>query len=350
MFESKRKILSVGRNFLQGFSVRGRLVEESVSLSWSSERLKAALATMYSALGRTVRLLVGESFTYVVTVAIPSGRTFDSLADERAEVGRLAGERIPEDMREIQWDYREVSWESRGDAHRFVQVIAFTASFGNAVSPLLLESGFRVVAAEPESCAIARLVSDRKEPIILIFRGETVCIAGVMRGVVLSSVTSIASASNESVERVVAFLSEHFSLVPRSIVMAKNLSQKDLSGFDRSRAESDGYTLEEADLLAPVGIALKEDISGDDRSTLSVNVAPVKPRASLYENSRPELQDESERFHLHALDERAFAESEQESPAGFFSAPGRIGRIVLVCAIVSVALLIAIGSFIVLRR
>lgn len=320
----KKDVLFITPTLIKGFSVRGGEMEERISLPWTPERAKTVLGTVRSALGKSVRLLVGESFAYVATLPLPPDQTFSSPAEERAEVKRLAGQRIPEDMDAVSWDYREVALPSESHPGRAVQVVALTASFGNTVSSAILESGFRVSAVEPESSAVARLLADRDEPILLVFRGETVFVSGVIRGTVLSSMTSIARVNLPIIETVARFLEHSFHQTPKTIVFAGEFSDSDLGDFDREAAMRAGFALEFSAVTAIRGIAEKEDISGDDRTTLSVEL--ILPKATLVSESgsAQELPEvETERFRTHALDERSLSGQSSTPASASFGVPRR---------------------------
>ncbi len=307
------KILFITTTAVKGFSVRGGEVKELASLPWTPENIGRVLGTMRSALGRSVRVLVGEPFTYVATLSLPEKEAYASSKEERKTVLRAAGKLIPEDMEHMIWDYRRVPFSS--SEGRCVQVVALVASFARVVASAVKDAGFRVSLTLPESCALASLFADRKEPFLLVSRGDGFFVAGVSGGVVLSSVTSLESVTLESVENTKRFLENHFALSPKNIVFVGSFSEGDLGNFDRDRAERAGFSIEFSKRNAVEALAEEKNAEGDDGLTLSVELMFAEKDISSpdAEKQSEEVGGVRERFHSHALDERTSAERSEEN-------------------------------------
>lgn len=306
MFD-KKEILFITPNAVKGFSVRGGVATELVNLSWTPEGIGMVLGTARAAIGRNVKLLVGEQFAYVATLLLPKGEEYASLQEEREAVRELAGKLIPEDLAISAWDYREISLPSASFG-RPVQIVALVASFARVVVPAIKEAGFSVSVTLPESCAVALLFADRQEPFLLIYKSDLFFVAGVVQGVVVSSVTSLQTVNFETVKTVEGFMRDRFALTPRAIVFAGSYEESDLATFDRAEAERAGFIIEFSDKSAIKALA-EEKVEGDDQSTLSIELSVSEKNAEF-----PEKEDHvkgegtRERFRSHALDERTYAE------------------------------------------
>lgn len=303
MFDSK-EILFISPNVVKGFSVRDGEATERVSLSWTPENIERVLGTVRAAMGRNVRLLVGEPFSYVTTLRLREGETDASSKEERLEVLHKAEKLIPEELNRTAWDYRELSLP---DVSRdtFVQVVALVASFARIVIPAIKTSGFHVHSTLPESCALALLFADRKEPILLIHKSEGFFVAGVFQGVVFSSITSFGAITFEAIDAAGRFLAEQCALPPKTIIFSGPFSQADLTLFERERAERAGFSVEFSENQAIFGLAKKEDVSGEDRLSLSIELdVPKTGEALPSEKDDSEKSGSKERFRPHVLDER----------------------------------------------
>lgn len=307
MFD-KKEILFITPNAVKGFSVRGGVATELVNLSWTPEGIGTVLETARAAIGRNVRLLVGEQFTYVATLFLPKGEEYASLREEREAVRELAGKLIPEDLAVSAWDYREISLPDVS-LGRPVQVVALVASFARVVVPAIKEAGFSVSVTLPESCAVALLFADRKDPFLLVYKSDLFFVAGVVQGVVISSVTSLQTVNFETIKTVESFMKDRFALAPRAIVFAGSCAESDLTISDRAEAERAGFIIEFSDKSAIKALAEEKNAEGDDQSTLSIELS-----VSEKDTESPEKEDyvkregTRERFRSHALDERTYAE------------------------------------------
>lgn len=306
MFDTKG-ILFITPNAVRGFSIQGEKVTELVNLSWTTENIGSVLGTARAAVGRTVRLLVGEQFSYVATLFLPQGETYSSSERERLAVRDLAGKFIPENLAESAWDYQEILLPD-SSLGRPVQVVSLVASFARVVIPALREAGFRIPVSLPESCAVARLFSDREEPILLVYKSGFFFVAGVMKGIVLSSATSLQGLTFETVETVGRFMKDRFNFSPSKIIFVGSCTENDLIDFDRARAEQSGFSIEFSDKNALIGLASKKDISGRDSEILSVELSIAEENSPDDEKESANAESEtSERFGLHKLDERVSA-------------------------------------------
>ena len=338
MFDTKA-ILFVTPSAIQGFSVRGEQATEVVNLPWTTESIGAVLGTARAALGRTVRLLVGEQFSYVATLFLPKDTTYASPEEERRAVCDLAGKFIPENVAESAWDYQSLSLPDVA-LGRPVQVVALVASFARVVVPAVKEAGFRVAATLPESCAVARLFADRDEPILLVYKSSLFFVAGVMRGVVLSSATSLRELTFESIESVAHFMRDRFSLVPSRILFVGSCTENDLIHFDRLKAQQAGFSIEFSEKNALVGLATKKDVSGDDASILSIDLhAAESPEETSSEQSSEGEAKTNERFRSHRLDERT--RTERSAPEA--TNPPRISRRTIILAVLFVLIALCGG-------
>lgn len=346
MFDTK-SILFITPSAIQGFSVRGEQVTEVVNLPWTTENIESVLGTARAAVGRSARLLVGEQFSYVATLFLPQGSTYSSPEKERLAVRDLAGKFIPENLAESAWDYQEISLPNVS-LGRPVQVVALVASFARVVVPALREAGFRIPVTLPESYAVARLFADREEPLLLVYKSGFFFVAGVMKGIVLSSATSLQELTFETVETVGHFMKGRFGFSPSRILFVGSCTENDLVNFDRSRAERAGFSIEFSDKSALLGLASKKDVSGGDSEILSVelSVAEEKSPDSKEESIDAEVKT-SERFGLHKLDERMSANQLAEEK---YSRSPVSDRTKALAALFAVVVLVGGGAVVMMLR
>ncbi|MGB2791535.1 MAG: LytR C-terminal domain-containing protein [Candidatus Moraniibacteriota bacterium] len=345
MFNTK-EILFITPSAIRGFSIRSGKVNEIVNLSWTTENVRAVLGTARAALGRNVRLLVGEQFTYVATFLLPKDANYASLEEERIAVRDLAEKFIPENLMESAWDYQEISLPDIS-LGRPVQVVALVASFARVVVPALKEAGFRIPVTLPESCAVARLFVDWEEPFLLVYKGDFFFVAGVVRGRVLSSTTSLQELTFETVESVGRFMKDRFGFSSSRILFTGSCTENDLVNFDRTKAERAGFSIEFSDKSALLGLATKKDVSGSDPSVLSVELSVVEKGDDTEESSETESKT-NERFRPHALDERTSSERLLgQQTAAYAQIPRRTKVLAMLFVIV---VLLGGGSIILLRK
>jgi len=347
-----KEVLFITSSAVKGFSVHGDEAKELVSLSWTPETIGRVLETARSAMGRSVRLLMGEPFAYVATLFVSEQEkeVFASLEKEREAVFQLAGKLVPEELEKTTWDYREVSLPA-ASLGRPVEVVAVIASFARIVVPAVKSAGFRVLEALPESCAIASLFADRKEAILVVCKSDGIFVAGVIGGIVLSSVTSLGVVNFEAVENVRRFVEHRFALSIKTIVFVGDFSERELSDFEREKAESVGLSLEFSKKTALLGCAEKRDISGDDRSVLSIklDVPEISTVASDDAvTASEEMEAAEDRFRPHTLDERP-ASDRSGDVTGKVGGTHRVSRktwtlaasflVVLTCGVAAIGLL-----------
>ena len=346
MFNTK-EILFITPSAIRGFSIQGGKVTEIVNLPWTTENVRAVLGTARAALGRNVRLLVGEQFSYVATLLLPQDTTYASLEEERVAVRDLAGKFIPENLAESAWDYQEISL-SDISLGRPVQVVALVASFARVVVPALKEVGFRIPVTLPESCAVARSFADQEEPFLLVYKGDFFFVASVVQGWVLSSTTSLQELTFEAVESVGRFVKGRFGFSSSRILFAGSCTENDLVNFDRTKAERAGFSIEFSNESALLGLAMKKDVSGNDPSILSVELSVTEKSddGDTKESSESESRTH-ERFRPHALDERTSSERLSGAQVAYTKIPRRTKVLAMLFAIV---VLLGGGAIIFLRK
>ena len=318
----KKEILFISPNSVRGFSVRNDEVKELVGLPWVPETLGRVLGTVRAAMGKGVRILIGEAFTYSATFPLSKGE-FSSSDEEREAVRRIFAECVPEDLTGTDWDYREVPIPGINDSVRYVQAVAIVAPFARALSPARKEAGFKVTASLSESSALAGMFSDRKDPIIFVSKSDGIFIAGAIGGTVLSSVSSFNRLAFESVQSVRNFLEHRFSLSFRTLLFSGDFPEDDFRDFDRAAAEQSGLSIEFSKANAILGLARKNDVSGDDRSALSFTLSISGVESPLEESEPVPEADRSERFHLHTIDD---PEQVAASKSGWIDSFRRIPR------------------------
>lgn len=316
---SEKDILIVTPSKLHGFRVGESITTERVELDWTPEKLPQALATARAALGKRIRLVLGDFFTYVSSV--PLAETA-SPEEERGTVGESFQLLIPEKLSETSWDYRsfEMPTEKSIQPRRYAEIIALTRSCARTIIPAIKEAGFRIEAVEPESTSLARLLQDEDTCTMILYKSDSsFLIAGAFRGHILASFSTIPKLTDAIFLEAKRFLEYRFSCEVRSLHAVGSFSADDFARVKPETFDQNHIIVSTHEGSAARGTALKDDFEGADSAILSLNlstlIAPPNKEDSIEDEftsnaSKDNLvskstSESSERFRLHFLTERS---------------------------------------------
>lgn len=351
---SEKDILIITPSKLRGVRVGERIVER-VELDWTPEKLPQALATVRAALGKRIRLVLSDTFTYVSSVPLPETT---SPEEERGSAGESFQLLMPEKLSETSWDYRafELPREASQRPRRLAEVIALTGSCARTIIPAVREAGFRVETAEPESASLARLLQNENGASLLLAKSESAfLIAGVFRGHVLSSFSSFTEITDTAILDAQRFFEYRFACTIPTLHVIGAFQPDDFARVRPDALDQSRLAVSIREGSSAEGMALKKDLEGSDADILSIDLSTLKqsdrnaasPEPSisseLLENTAdPKATDHSmpsERFRLHFLTER----SEKKLPKQSSSWSSEKKRTLILAGIFVIVLLSGIG-------
>lgn len=364
---SEKDILIITPSKLRGVRV-GESVIQRVELDWTPEKLSQALATVRAALSKRIRLVLGDSFTYISSV--PLAET-SSSEEERNAAGESFQLLIPEKLSETSWDYcafeipatKETSTRPR----RYAEIIALTGSFARTVIPAIKEAGFRIETLEPESVSFARLLQTEDTCSMLVAKSESsFLIAGIIRGHVLASFSSIAELSDTVILEAKRFLEYRFSCSIQHLHVVGAFAPDDFVRVRPEVLDQHQLTVSIHEGSAAEGIAMKDIAeSANDAATLSLDLSTLEHSAeenktettedmltSAFTNNVNDTNQDnsstpSERFRLHFLTERSAKSASNKENSSW--SPERKRTIILASIFLIVLLLGGSAIFAMLR-
>lgn len=261
MFEGKKQIVFIDKNKITLFDVTLGAVPINQVLAeyeWDGQNPEEPLKKIKETGNANLRILLDESFAYVVNVSIP-----ENTKNERAEIQIKAQELIPEDLEKTPWDFKEVlliKKNPQDTGEKLIQVFVIPKNFFNRLSQIIQSTRLTIEAIEPVSYALARLVKD-EELVIVIYGKTSYLMCLVMRGLVVAT-KEVAAITVEGIQLFVSYAQEHYGFLPKKIIAAHNQETFDYAPF---QAE---FRIEYKDLNPVIGLALKKDIKGKDEEIL----------------------------------------------------------------------------------
>ena len=155
MLRSKKKVIFITSGFLEGAEVEvsGRAkVKKRIKIDWKWSSLMNALAQMVDALEmKSAYLVLGEQFSYDLKFLIP--QSMQGL-EERRYVFEIVKNKIPEELVDEEWDFRETG-VGDDDLKEVFVFVPVKAKF-QLIKMYLRDAGCRILAVEPEVIARSR--------------------------------------------------------------------------------------------------------------------------------------------------------------------------------------------------
>lgn len=299
MFKTKKTIIYIAKNKLRAGFVATRpplKVTGLIESDWTAENLPQVLSQVKSKLkAKTVRVLIGEDLSYVVSLSVPK-----TEAKERLAIKTKLKEIVPENLDESVWDFEEVAQTKE---EKIVQVMVFVKSFFETLSASLNQAGIEAEAIEPTSVALARLTENEKQPHLIIHKSLEALALVANRGLVVVSETLDSQISLPKIGQLLDFVSGHFNIMPSKIILSGNME-----GVDAKQLEAKDRQIEPKDLSPMIGLGLKQDIKGKDQEVLNLKPLAIKPSSKPESrNQEPQAENQDEK----GKDQKPVAENKQ---------------------------------------
>lgn len=284
ILSEKIPVIFISRTHLRAVSVA--LEEESIvtaiaDVEWTTDTLSRILSDLHEKIGDDIRVVVGEDLAYVARFSQKVG-----VKSDRLGVQRLAAGLIPENLNETAWDFKDIDSVSGDASEKDVQVAVVSKFFSQTIAPVFAGAGFTVNALETESCALARSISDRIDPTLVLHTeyGSNLSVA-VDHGTVAATELYDEPLSPDHIETLAASIRKN-SFLPISSVIISAKSAEALPDM-KAALEAKGFSVQVLPLDPVIGIARKSDISGDDEAILNVNIVPQETRAlGFFQNKK----------------------------------------------------------------
>ncbi|MCJ7827602.1 hypothetical protein MUP65_00440, partial [Patescibacteria group bacterium] len=255
------------------------------------------------------RVLIPEEKAYLKLLV------FDGNTElTREMIRQKAQESIPEILKEGSFDWRHV--DDR-DGKKRVQVMMISEVYLKFIRQAAQGAGLKITAFESPSLSIARLVADKGPTLILHKDGQTL-VSICEGGVVLESALV---EQEDQVEEKINQLKEH---------VQQNL------GLEVHQTLSEGIN-------PLVGLALKEDLKGQDEKVLNL---PAQNALDNISSVQPERQEGRKMEEQPQMDPQVSLR-----PDGVVSQPSKKGKTVLLGLVIVLVLVgLGVGGYFLLRK
>ncbi len=273
MSSQKKTIVFFSKNKLSVSEVsldKNPSVKTMAEFSWTDDNLVAISRTINKIVHGRVRLIIGEDSSYVFALPIPVHSGKEHLRQLIKEKAQLL---IPDNLDETIWDFKEDDENGRP----IVQIVSFTKEVIKALKLFIGSSSLIVEAVEPFSTALARLTIHEPELHYILSIGPPSLFVFCYKGTVFATYLIDDDKFSAAFSQLSLFVKNHFNLVIGKIIVSGNNSHS-VSSILRSK----GFTVVEKNLDAKIGIALKQDIKGEDANVLNFDfVTNVKKNDNL---------------------------------------------------------------------
>ncbi len=272
MFEPRKIIVSISKNKVNVFKVfLGRRPRTNTirSFDWTPETLPQALSELKKTAGKKIRILLSEDFAYVVSVSLEA----EDKKNERAEVGKKAQELIPEDLTKTIWDFKETLLAPQTDGRqvKIVQVVAVVQTFYEALRKAAAKAGLTIEVIEPVSYSLARLLAESSLPQLIIRLDETVYLIACQRGLVLATESLDVNPTPEHLKEFLGLVKDHYRLEVKNVIVSGVAA-----GQVVGKLQIEGLAVKAQTLDPAIGLALKQDVRGQDERVLNLTIDELK--------------------------------------------------------------------------
>jgi len=271
MFDGEKKILFITKEKITAFKVVFGRAPKSISLfesEWTNETLINVLLQIKKKVSDKFRVLLADDLVYITSFYISS-----NVPNERQVVLEKAKEHIPEDLKQISWDFKEIQVQQkdpRTTGLKTIQVVAPVSSFMRNFDEAIKKSGIIVDAVEPTSYALSRIVKEEKEPQLIINFQDKTSLVFCHQGLVLAVKTSLIQPNSTQINNFINFNKDRFGIVPAKIILSGKVEEVIIEGYKIERRNLDPF----------ISVALKKDIKGPDEKVLNIDILPLKKSLS----------------------------------------------------------------------
>ena len=158
MFGKKRFVIYFSRNKFLVAKVVGKKIKNSKEYNWDNTTLDLSLAKAAKEFKiKTLRILLSKEVSYVLRLNVPSNL---SGQEERNYIAKKASETIPENLTDLDWDYREVRFgDAKSEKEKSVIVFAPVKGLFKLLSDSANKLNINVEAVEAEAISAVRNAS-----------------------------------------------------------------------------------------------------------------------------------------------------------------------------------------------
>lgn len=258
MFDKQNTIMHIDREKLTvaNVSIRKRNIKEKFEIEAGEQGIvKAFQIARKKAKSKTIRLLVGEEFSFVLGVLVPK-----NISQEKEFVREKIKEMIPADLGELVWDYKEFF---EAHSYKTAQAIAIFKDFHDVIETVLAKAKLKVEAMESISLSLARQTQNEDEPHLIIYNGVEALGLVAYKGFVMASVKLGTQGDTSRIQNLMSLVEERYDFKPVKLI---------LSGAKLDSNNTDGFKTEERYLDPFVSLAFKSDIKGKDEDVLNLEI------------------------------------------------------------------------------
>ena len=238
-------------------------VTRNKSIPWDVSSLSSVLLGIKKDIKGSHAILLDDELAFAWGVSIPA-----DTKNEREFVKMKAEEEVPYALQEYGWDFKDIlkGHTIRGD-EKIVQCIVAEEGFFEVFSRAVRESGITIRSIEPMSCAIARLVKEKNDPVLVLHKDVYTTLIAAHKGLVFIASRIEKSVTEEAITSMMNFMREKWSLTPTELIYTPAL-KKEVSAI----AKSLHLTPTEDALDMNQGAYMKNDAEGDDSDALSIGI------------------------------------------------------------------------------
>lgn len=267
MLERKKNIIFISKTKLIVSEVtlaKTSTVKILAEYNWTINTIAAIAQAIKKTVHGSVRVLVGEDSSYVFAIPLPQHSGKEHLRQLIKEKAQLL---IPDNLDESVWDFKEDNENGRP----IVQIVSFTKEIVGAIKSFVLNSNLTIEAVEPFSSAAARLTQSEPQLHYILMVGSPSIFIFCYKGFVFASYLIDDTKFAAAFAQINLFVTTHFNLEVWKIVISADNSHAIASAFQAKRFE-----VTEKNLDPRIGLALKQDIKGEDEDVLNFDFATNK--------------------------------------------------------------------------
>jgi hypothetical protein len=270
MFASQKKILFISGKTIRMAQVSGTGKSQKVKLGadvpWAKETLTKTLFEIKKTHGGPFSVVLGDDISFTFAVAVPL-----DTESEREYVRIKAAEEIPEELGDYGWDFKEVL-ESPGKKEKLVQFISADDEFYKVFSAAVRDSGIKIEAVESVSCALARQLTGRAQPMLVFHIADNYLVFLCQRGLVFTSQNFDAEPTSREITAFLGFAEEKFGIIPMIALLSGVYPTLNGKTADFTKFKVETFALDPF-----LGIAIKRDSGGKDEISLNIPIVAAAP-------------------------------------------------------------------------
>lgn len=264
MFSPKKYILFIEKSKLSLFTVtinKDLKSKKLVETDWSYQTLPQLLFKIKKKINKPLSILLSDEFAYVEVISLSK-----DLKNDRENIQLKAQERIPDNLNNTFWDFKEIPLLNMQNQEKIVQVASLTQIFYQNLRSVLEKINLSIEAIEPISLSFARFIQQNNNPVIIINLSNPNSILMVKSGLVLASENIEKDITFKDLKVFIEFVKNHYLVVPKILYFCGNTKNLNLKNFEKLGLQTEIHNFDPI-----ISLALKPDIKGDDEKVLNLN-------------------------------------------------------------------------------